>query len=278
MLPATGTSPSQATHLTRNLTSSERPLQVPPLVQQSPRDGGGCCASKTWIPSRRVDRPGDGRLTLPVPAAAARVDSVYVDQVLDDDYKVVITRSDESIWLLEYGIGCLSLWRFEGRMILISSPGTFAGVGSRLVLPNDSGSCRIWDAELLNSPQSSTTSSTPTPATSTGSLTIWTIDGAAMLIAGDGAYLGYVSSNPYSPESFCNPYGSYGSAYASKSVRNRYGSYGNHYATYSAYNEYTSSPPAIVYLGTVVGYLTKNSYMGGAVDPDLLFAAYQCHD
>lgn len=95
-------------------------------------------------------------------------------------------------------------------------------------------------------------------------------------MAADGTYLGVVSSNQYSSDSVCNQYGSYGSPYATKSVRNQYGSYGSPYATYSAYNEYTARPPAIL-LGTqIIGYLTKNQYLGGAVDPDLLFAAYRC--
>jgi hypothetical protein len=48
---------------------------------------------------------------------------------------------------------------------------------------------------------------------------------------------------------------------------------------YGAYSEYTASPPAIVLDGYVIGYVTKNGYLPGALDPDVLFAAYDCvHD
>jgi hypothetical protein len=33
-----------------------------------------------------------------------------------------------------------------------------------------------------------------------------------------------------------------------------------------------------VYQGSVIGHLTKNKYVSGAVDPDLLFGAYGCLD
>lgn len=44
----------------------------------------------------------------------------------------------------------------------------------------------------------------------------------------------------------------------------------------SAYNPYMTTPPAIVYEGSIVGYLTKNDFPSGAIDPDQLFAAYGC--
>jgi hypothetical protein len=115
---------------------------------------------------------------------------------------------------------------------------------------------------------------TPTPTG--GSLTVWDIDGRSTLLAADGTYVGKVSSNKYDSDSICNAYGSYGSKYATKSVRNTYGSYGSPYATYSAYNPYTSTPPAIYYSGRIVGYLTKNRFLNGALDPDTLFATYDC--
>jgi len=102
------------------------------------------------------------------------------------------------------------------------------------------------------------------------------IDGKATLLANEGTYLGKVSSNPFESESICNEFGTYGSEFASKSVRNEFGSYGSPFASQSAYNEFTSTPPRIIYQGGVVGYLTKNEFLRGALDPDLLFALYDC--
>lgn len=102
------------------------------------------------------------------------------------------------------------------------------------------------------------------------------LDGRATLLADDGTYLGLISSNKYDSDSVCNKYGEYGSKYASTSVRNKYGTYGSAYSSSSAYNKYTSSPPAIILGGVQVGYLTKNSVLSGAIDPDILFATYDC--
>lgn len=107
-------------------------------------------------------------------------------------------------------------------------------------------------------------------------VTIQTIDGSATLLANDGTYLGVVSSNKYQTDSICNKYGTYGNPYSTKSVRNKYSTYGSPYSTQSAYNPYTSNPPKIIFQGQIVGYLTKNSYKAGAVDPDILFAVYGC--
>lgn len=116
----------------------------------------------------------------------------------------------------------------------------------------------------------------PTPTPAGGAITLRTIDGRATLLAQDGTYLGMVSSDRYASESICNTYGSYGSPYASKSVRNKYGTYGGEYASQGAYNPYALNPPRIIYQGNAIGYLTKNSYKTGAVDPDVLFATYGC--
>jgi hypothetical protein len=109
-----------------------------------------------------------------------------------------------------------------------------------------------------------------------GVITLATLDGAAALVGDDGQYLGVLSSNRYDSKSVCNPYGDYGSKYSSSSVRNPYGDYGSKYGSLAAYNSYTSTPPAIVYRQRVVGYLTKNKFLSGAIDPDILFATWGC--
>lgn len=117
------------------------------------------------------------------------------------------------------------------------------------------------------------------PAVATPTPTAWTlrsINGYATLIADDGTYLGVISSNRYQNESVCNEYGPHGSPYRQDSVRNEYSAYGSPYRSGSAYNPYTSNPPRIYLNGRAIGYLTKNDFLAGAVDPDVLFATYDC--
>ncbi len=69
-------------------------------------------------------------------------------KILDSD-KVLIFKANGEAWILEKGIGCLSLDFYEGRSILIYSPGLFAGVGSKIMLPDNDQECRIWSNEFL---------------------------------------------------------------------------------------------------------------------------------
>lgn len=73
---------------------------------------------------------------------------VRVEKVQDDN--LVIVRADGAMYLIEKGVGCLSAWRYEGKRVLILSPGMFLGVGSRLLLPDSDQECRIWDSEQLS--------------------------------------------------------------------------------------------------------------------------------
>jgi len=85
----------------------------------------------------------------PSKAIAASVEAVYVSKVLDTDYKAIIVRSNGDAYLIEYGIGVLSLWRYEGRTVLVYSPGLFAGIGSKIIIPERDQEARIWDSEYL---------------------------------------------------------------------------------------------------------------------------------
>ena len=84
-----------------------------------------------------------------VQPALAGSEYVYVQKVLDNDDKGIIVRRNGEAYLIEKGIGCLSFWRYEGKIAVINSPGLFAGIGSYLVLPDDNQDCRIWDAEQI---------------------------------------------------------------------------------------------------------------------------------
>ena len=108
------------------------------------------------------------------------------------------------------------------------------------------------------------------------SVSPYALDGTSYLVADDGTFLGDISSNSYASDSICNSYGSYGSKYESDSIRNEYGTYGSKYSNDSAYNKYTSTPPKIIQSRRVVGYLTKNDYLSGAIDPDELLIALDC--
>ena len=72
------------------------------------------------------------------------------------------------------------------------------------------------------------------------------------LIASDGQFLGKLSLNRYDLDSISCEYGLYGSPYSSL----------------SPYNLYTSTPPVIYLRGQRVGFLSKNKYLFGSIDPD----------
>ena len=86
-----------------------------------------------------------------VPGRAQRVETVLVQSVGDES--VVVVRGNGEVHRLEYGVGCIPLWRAEGKRVIVSSPAMFAGIGSKIVLPDALQECRIWDAELLGTVQ-----------------------------------------------------------------------------------------------------------------------------
>lgn len=98
--------------------------------------------------------------------------------------------------------------------------------------------------------------------------------GSLKLYADDinGTYLGKLTTNTYNSESIFNKYGTYGSEYSSKSIWNKYGTYGSEYSSYSAFNKYAFSPPKIVDSnGKVIGRVTVNEFIKGAITPYSLF-------
>jgi hypothetical protein len=81
--------------------------------------------------------------------AHAEVEAVTVRKAMDD--KAIIVTSNGGIYLIEKGVGCLSLWRYEGKRVYVNSPGLFLGVGSSLLIPDADQQCRIWNSESLGS-------------------------------------------------------------------------------------------------------------------------------
>ena len=94
-----------------------------------------------------------------------------------------------------------------------------------------------------------------------------TISGASV-IADDEKFLGKIASQ-YSSDSIFNEYGTHGSQYSSESIWNQYGTYGGEYSSLSPFSRYTSTPPTLLKGGKVIGRLTVNKSLKGAVNPHI---------
>lgn len=97
----------------------------------------------------------------------------------------------------------------------------------------------------------------------------------ARVVTEDGEFLGVVT-NPYASSSIFNSYGRYGNQYATNSIWNEYGRFGGSYSSESARNQYASRPPLLIRDRRVIGRLTTNRYLDGAVNPIVLGAV--CYD
>ena len=95
------------------------------------------------------------------------------------------------------------------------------------------------------------------------------------IVIADGEYIGKIA-NKYASDSIFNKYGTFGSKYASKSIWNKYGTYGSAYSTHSPFNKFTSSPPMIIVDRELVGYLSTNESLRGAINP--LILGITCYD
>ena len=72
------------------------------------------------------------------------VEEVYVaDSRTNDDRAILIRASGES-YIVEKGHGCVSLWRYAGRSVLVISPGRFLAMGSKVVIPQSHQQCSVW--------------------------------------------------------------------------------------------------------------------------------------
>ena len=86
-------------------------------------------------------------------AHAERAEYLYVlkDEFMASD-KVLVVRTaplyKDELWVVEYGVGCSGMWRFEDKKIIATYSMYLDGVGGDLILPQ-SGTCRLWDADKL---------------------------------------------------------------------------------------------------------------------------------
>jgi hypothetical protein len=98
--------------------------------------------------------------------------------------------------------------------------------------------------------------------------------GQLVLLANDGTFLGDATSNQFATDGVCNEFSQYGSPFAATSIFNEFGQYGSPFAASSAYNDFTSTPPVLYCSGndTVLNPVSKNTFIAGAIDPDVLCA------
>lgn len=82
-------------------------------------------------------------------SAFAGTESVLLVKILRGDDKLIVQRRNGEQWMITKGAGVSSAFRYEGKLIVISSPGSFCGAGSTLVLVDDGQEARIWEAESL---------------------------------------------------------------------------------------------------------------------------------
>ncbi len=80
--------------------------------------------------------------------AYAGLEQVYVAKVMVDDKAIVVRKSGKT-YLIEKGNGCDSLYRYEGRNVVIVSYGVSLSVGSSLRIPGSDEECRIWSSEEI---------------------------------------------------------------------------------------------------------------------------------
>lgn len=100
-------------------------------------------------------------------------------------------------------------------------------------------------------------------------------DGASIIADDDEkTFLGKIG-NAVAGDSIFNEVGRHGSEVASKSIWNEVGRFGSEVGRHSPFNEVTSSPPFIVKDRKVLGRLTVNDVLRGAVDPNWLRTFYK---
>lgn len=83
----------------------------------------------------------------PAPTISDDLEPVVVVKLLDSNNVIIQRRYSQ--WLIDYGVGCLSLWRYEGDVIYLTKGHIgYIGIGAELVLPNGD-TCRVWGSEEL---------------------------------------------------------------------------------------------------------------------------------
>ncbi|HCC85993.1 MAG: Uncharacterized protein XD92_0069 [Proteiniphilum acetatigenes] len=92
--------------------------------------------------------------------------------------------------------------------------------------------------------------------------------GDAYLLAGDGQYLGKITSNKSDPDAITNPYGRYGSRYSPFSIFNPSSPYGSREGALSIHNPHATTPPELYLQGKPAGRVTANKELPDAIDSE----------
>jgi len=81
------------------------------------------------------------------------VERIYIEDLLDDDRAIISDKYGDK-YMIEYGIGCLSIWRYEDDYVYIEKGSFIDGIGDTIYLPDEDGDCRVWDAEEIDNSHS----------------------------------------------------------------------------------------------------------------------------
>ena len=76
--------------------------------------------------------------------ARGMIEEVYLAKIKTNDERAIIMRSSGETYVIEKGHGCTSLWRYQGSIVLIASPGPFLAFGSKLLIPEIRQHCTVW--------------------------------------------------------------------------------------------------------------------------------------
>lgn len=82
---------------------------------------------------------------LAVASASASAERVILRKV--EKHRVWIVRSNGMTYLVEKGLGCVSLAQHQGREIIVESPARFLGVAARLIIPDIGQDCPVIKAQ-----------------------------------------------------------------------------------------------------------------------------------
>ena len=85
----------------------------------------------------------------------------------------------------------------------------------------------------------------------------------------DHTFLGTIEDE-FAADSIFNQFGTHGSQFSAASIWNTFGQFGGQFSSTSAFNSFTSSPPLLIRDKRVIGRLTVNKLVLGAIDPNLL--------
>lgn len=105
------------------------------------------------------ERWGDYESCEAVSSDELNIREYYVTTELSSTDQIIIVDQNENSYLVEYGYGCNSMWKYEGKSILIDIGGySLDGYSDQIYLLDDEDDCRVSDAEEIDSSYNSDSS------------------------------------------------------------------------------------------------------------------------